>query len=67
VIRATSTEKNKHFQNQGDLLTTQTLRGLSACCYRPGVTNMPPAKEFRAARDAFRRDQQSWTNRFHSI
>jgi len=25
------------------------------------VTNMRHAKEFRAAREAFRRDQQSWT------
>jgi len=44
----------------------------------PGVTNMRPAKEFRAAREAFRRDQQSWTfafrrdqqswtDRFHSM
>ena len=34
---------------------------------KTGVTSMRPSKEFRAAREAFRRDQQSWTNRFHSM
>jgi len=29
--------------------------------FRAEVTNMRPAKEFRAASEAFRRDQQSWT------
>jgi len=51
-------------------------------CSKPGATNMRPTKEFRAAREAFRRDQQLllsfvvcscwWTiffvfNRFHSM
>jgi len=33
----------------------------SSCVSLAGVTNMRPEKEFRAAREAFRRDQQSWT------
>jgi len=31
-------------------------------CFRAEVTNMRPAKEFRAAREASRRDQQSWNS-----
>jgi len=31
-------------------------------CFRAEVTNMRPAKEFRAAREASRRGQQSWNS-----
>jgi len=41
-------------------LTNNDLRGkIGEGSSRSGETNMRPAKEFRGAREAFRRDQQS--------
>jgi len=46
-----------------------TMYSNSAVRLKQGWRTCGPraAKDFRAAREAFRRDQQSWTNRFHSM